>query len=168
MARKPRSRVNAEHRAFSRILVGVDGSASSKKAARKAITLSKNCGARLTVVSVAPQQQIVMVPTPSAGPTPNVTPMPIAADLQKAVREASQEWVDEVASFAKHRHLKATAEVLSGEASVAETIEDYAKKKGVDLIVVGARDTGSLKRLILGSVSSALVNNSSIPVLVVR
>jgi nucleotide-binding universal stress UspA family protein len=48
----------------------------------------------------------------------------------------------------------------------AEEILDHAE--GADLIVVGCRGVGGFKRLLLGSVSYALVQHAPCPVLIVR
>ncbi|HKM76807.1 MAG TPA: universal stress protein [Candidatus Bathyarchaeia archaeon] len=45
---------------------------------------------------------------------------------------------------------------------------DYAAGAGVDLIVVGTRGLGGFKKLVMGSVSTAIVNHASCSVLVVR
>jgi len=58
------------------------------------------------------------------------------------------------------------SETLSGP--VAETLADVAQSQRYDLIVVGHRGRGGVKRVLLGSVADRLVQISSRPVLVVR
>ncbi len=50
----------------------------------------------------------------------------------------------------------------------AETITEYAKKNGMDLIVVGTHGYTGLKKMMLGSVASGVLNQSSVPVLLIR
>jgi nucleotide-binding universal stress UspA family protein len=57
-----------------------------------------------------------------------------------------------------------SVEVLNGPP--AEVIEDYLQP--TDLLVIGSRGIGGVRRLLLGSVSSALVQTARCPVLVVR
>jgi nucleotide-binding universal stress UspA family protein len=45
---------------------------------------------------------------------------------------------------------------------------DVAKDRGADVIVIGSRGRGAIKRALLGSVSSHVVHNAPCPVLVVR
>ncbi len=45
---------------------------------------------------------------------------------------------------------------------------DYAGKAGADLIVTGSRGLSTVKRIFLGSVSSRIVHEAKIPVLVVK
>ena len=47
-------------------------------------------------------------------------------------------------------------------------IQDMAKSKKFDLIVIGSRGQGKLKEVFLGSVANAVVHRSPIPVLVVK
>ena len=57
-----------------------------------------------------------------------------------------------------------TIELLNGPP--AEIIEEFLK--GSDLLVIGSRGIGGVRRLLLGSVSSALVQTAPCPVVVVR
>jgi nucleotide-binding universal stress UspA family protein len=50
----------------------------------------------------------------------------------------------------------------------ADTITDYAKKNGMDLIVMATHGYTGLKKLMLGSVASGVLNQSSVPVLLIR
>ena len=52
--------------------------------------------------------------------------------------------------------------------SPAHKITDYALEKGIDLIVIGTHGYTGLKKLILGSVASGVLNSSSVPVLLIR
>jgi nucleotide-binding universal stress UspA family protein len=58
------------------------------------------------------------------------------------------------------------AVLVSG--SVAATIIDYAKRRHVDLIVVGTHGRGPVAHLFMGSVAEDVVRNAPCPVLVVR
>ena len=49
-----------------------------------------------------------------------------------------------------------------------EVILNYAKEKGVDLIVMGTRGLGGFKKLLLGSVSNGVVSHAPCSVLIVR
>jgi nucleotide-binding universal stress UspA family protein len=47
-------------------------------------------------------------------------------------------------------------------------IDEMAKKKGFDIIVIGSRGESGLKEIFLGSVANAVVHKSKIPVLVIK
>jgi nucleotide-binding universal stress UspA family protein len=59
-------------------------------------------------------------------------------------------------------------ETFSGVESIIESIIDYAANKDIDLIVIGTRGKTGLKRLIMGSVASGVVQHAHCPVLLVR
>ena len=57
---------------------------------------------------------------------------------------------------------------LIASSSVVGGIIDFAEKENIDLIVVGTRGRSGLKRLLLGSVASGIVNYSHCPVMIVK
>lgn len=50
----------------------------------------------------------------------------------------------------------------------AETITDYAKKNGMELIIMATHGYTGFKRLMLGSVASGVLSQSPVPVLLIR
>lgn len=59
-----------------------------------------------------------------------------------------------------------TIEILA-DSSIAEAILRLASEHGANLIIVGSRGVGAVRRATLGSVSHHLVTHASVPVLVV-
>jgi nucleotide-binding universal stress UspA family protein len=57
---------------------------------------------------------------------------------------------------------------LVTDMSVPRAIVNYAEDHDIDLIVVGSRGKSDLKRMLLGSVASSVVNYSSCPVLIIK
>lgn len=51
---------------------------------------------------------------------------------------------------------------------VAQQIDAYAKKHGIDTIVMGSRGHGALASLVLGSTAMKVLATTSVPVLIVR
>jgi nucleotide-binding universal stress UspA family protein len=62
--------------------------------------------------------------------------------------------------------LKISTEIIEG--SPRQAIVDEADRWGADLIVMGSRGLGTWNRLLLGSVSSAVVNHAKCSVEIVR
>lgn len=58
--------------------------------------------------------------------------------------------------------------MVEGNNNPGENICEYAQSNGFDMIVVGSRGLGNVKKVILGSVSNYIVNNCKTPVLVVK
>jgi nucleotide-binding universal stress UspA family protein len=61
-----------------------------------------------------------------------------------------------------------TADLSIAVGHPAPEILRYADVTDTDLLVVGARGLGTMKRLLLGSVSEAVLRHAACPVLVVR
>ena len=140
----------------TRILLATDGSASSVEAARKAAGMAHAFGAELHVVHVMPvTQPYHLVGTDAEGPS-----------LYEEDKQWAQELLDgQVRKLEEEGANVAKAYLRTGEpdAEVVALGEDI----GADMIVVGSRGMGRLRRPI-GSVSSSIVAHAHCPVLVVR
>ncbi|MEM4080155.1 MAG: universal stress protein, partial [Metallosphaera sp.] len=62
--------------------------------------------------------------------------------------------------------VKADGVIVEGDPATA--ILDYASKNGIDLIITGSRGLSTIKRMFLGSVSSRIIHEAKMPVLVVK
>lgn len=58
--------------------------------------------------------------------------------------------------------------VLVGDGQIAEAITRYAEEHGCDFIVMGTHGRTGLKHLLMGSVATAVVHHSTIPVMLVK
>jgi nucleotide-binding universal stress UspA family protein len=136
---------------MKKILVAIDGSDVSTKAAQRARELADAIGAELTLAYVVPPY---VYPTEPLGPI---------EELEKAETSRGRRMLDEVMQA-----IGGTAKQLVLAGPVAETLADQAEKDDVEMVVVGSTGKGAVKRLLLGSVSSRLVHVSKKSVLVVR
>jgi nucleotide-binding universal stress UspA family protein len=50
----------------------------------------------------------------------------------------------------------------------ADAITDYAQKNGMELIIMATHGRTGFKKLMLGSVASGVLNQSAVPVLLIR
>jgi nucleotide-binding universal stress UspA family protein len=146
---------------YKKILVAVDGSENSKKAARVAIWLSSLSRATLVVLAVV-QLPLLLDQGIPAGSSIGI------GDYLTQMKKYFEKVVAEVAQEAMQAGIQVEQVVLDGATSVVQSITEYAEKNDVGLIVVGTRGLGGFKKLVLGSVSSGLVNHASCSVLVVR
>ena len=141
--------------ALTTILLATDGSGDASLAGQAAADISDKTGARLHVVHVWTD-----VPPPAY---PNM----MLDDYSRLAEEEArkllrrQAWSAQVAGgrVAGH-HLR--------EGGPVEEIIFLAEELEADLVVVGRRGVGRVKRLITGSVSEGVVHQASCPVLVVR
>jgi len=147
---------------FERVLVAVDGSPNSMRAADWAIDLSKREGSSLFVVNV--------IPTPvyaSSSTQPSSTSPGMKEFFDKARKDA-EGVVQGVVSKAEAAGIKVRGEIIENVPSVVDSITDYADEWKVQVIVVGTRGLSGFKKMLLGSVSNALVSHAPCSVLVVR
>jgi nucleotide-binding universal stress UspA family protein len=149
---------------FEKVLLCVDGSESSMKAADYAVMLAKQHGAQVIALNVIVSQLGYAY---SAGTLGLVTPSTINDLLEKSKQEA-QKWFDEIGKNAVANSVKLRTEVVASPTSVVPAIVDYAEKNRVDLIVVGTRGRSGFTKLLLGSVASGVVTYASCPVMVVK
>ncbi|MBW9141292.1 MAG: universal stress protein [Candidatus Aramenus sp.] len=140
---------------FSHILVAYDGSDNSKRALNVAIELASKYSAKLDVVEVVDS-------TIFAGA--GIAPVP--GEVIESVYNKAKSDVEEAKKQAASKGVNAEGVVLEGEPAGA--ILDYATKNKVDLIVTGSRGLSTFKRILLGSVSTRIVQEAKIPVLVVK
>lgn len=136
---------------WQRILVPVDGSASSRAAADLAFRLFDSYGSQVTVVTVAD------VPSHLYG---------ISAQAVDEILSESRQHLDQIRQEAESREIDADYILREGEP--AEILTDLAGKKGSDLIVMGSHGRTGLTRLLMGSVTDRVIKNSACPILVVR
>ncbi len=140
---------------FGKILVGYDGSAHATRALSVAVEVAGKFGASLTIAVVRPDE-----PGAAAAGVDHLYPVGEGARSLGVV-------ADEV----RERALAAGASAVDSVVLHGETVEqlvDYLERNRYDLVVVGTRGLTPGRRLILGSVSSSLVDRAPCPVLVAR
>jgi len=142
---------------FGRITVAIDGSPNATQALDEAIDLAKTYQSELTILAVSPFVPIYM---PTAGPY--VTTEAAASELPRY-----QHLVDTAVKKAEDAGVVSVTG-LCVEGVVVDEILSYLELHPSNLVVVGSRGLSATKRLLIGSVSGALVNHAPCPVLVVR
>lgn len=147
---------------LERVVVGIDGSDESVNAARFAADLPP--GARRAVQLVGVVEPIHF---PSCAPAVIHPQLRAAIDaLKEERRTVLGKAMDQVIPLFE-AHGAAVSRVLP-EGHPAPTIARMASDTGADLIVVGARGLGGVKRLLLGSVSETVLRAARCPVLIVK
>jgi nucleotide-binding universal stress UspA family protein len=147
---------NAMTSYLRRILLATDGSEEAEEAAGVAVELARSTGSELHVVHVE-----LLPPMP---PYPEV--LGWREDLEWAERQA-RELLDEQVKKVEDAGGTVAGVHLRGEFP-AEEIVALAEELGTDLIVVGSRGRGGIRRALKGSVSDRVVRHAHCPVLVVR
>lgn len=146
-----------------KILVAVDGSESSLRAADYAIQLaSKEDNARVVLlnilgISTAKQVASSIILAPTFG----------LKEYERYKREAKK-WLDKISKRFEEKGIQTIVEIVGGPLPAASSIVNYAENQNVDLIVVGTRGKSGIKKLLLGSVASSVVTHAGSNVLVVK
>jgi nucleotide-binding universal stress UspA family protein len=159
---------------FFKILVAIDGSETSMRAAEYAINLSKRENQQekqeeiacelvgLTVIDLTKLPDSFLATTSVYQGT---------KELEEK-RKGAQQWLDKVKTLAKEQNydIRNLKPVIIEEISskVGHAIVNYAESKNIDLIVIGTRGRTDLRKMLLGSVASDVVTYAHCPVLVVR
>ncbi|GER26987.1 adenine nucleotide alpha hydrolases-likesuperfamily protein [Striga asiatica] len=88
----------------------------------------------------------------------------------ESVKKAQEENATNILSRALHicKEKKVKAETLILQGDPKDKICQAAEELGVDLLVVGSRGLGTIKRALLGSVSNYCVHHVHCPVLIVK
>ena len=139
---------------FEKILVATDGSKHSEKAARVGIEVAKLSGGKITAIYVADTSKMSHLPD-------DMLLFSIRDLLIKEGNEAAAE------VEAMSRDAGVPIDKVVAEGSPADEILDYAKKNGMDLIIIGSVGRTGLDKFLLGSVAEKVVRNSSVPVFTV-
>jgi len=141
---------------FKRIVVAYDGSDHAIKALSTAIELAKAFNSKLDVVEVVDTAALL-----------GMGFAPIPSEVIAQIYNKAQNDVEQAKKKAQEAGVKdVTSQVLEGDP--ATSIIEYASRNGADLVVMGSRGLSTFKRLVLGSVSSKVVQESRVPVLVVK
>ncbi len=142
---------------FKRIAVAVDGSPHANEALDAAIDLTRRYGGQLSIVAVAPLQPVYVGPTePFVMAAGSVSDLPRYQQIvEESVHRAEQAGVSAV-----------TGVCLDGV--IPDELLGFLDQHPTDLLVIGSRGLSMARRILLGSVSTAMVTQAPCPVLVVR
>jgi nucleotide-binding universal stress UspA family protein len=91
-----------------------------------------------------------------------------AREYSEKLREQSEEVLTKAFSKAVKQKPNIKISKCLAEGYASEEILKYVEKGHHDLIVMGSRGMGLVRSLLLGSVSSRVVNQAEIPVLIVK
>lgn len=136
---------------FTNILVGLDGSPSSKRALEYAIDLARAGGGKLTLMTVAP-------PVATLVTLGGVSIETMSAELDRWAADV----LDEAAAAVPEG---LTAERVQGSGQAGPEILDELKRGGYDLVVLGTRGRGRTQEGLLGSVNGYVHFHALVPLL---
>lgn len=133
-------------------LVGYDGSDTARRAFAFAVELARLAGGRVRVVNV--------LQVAEGGPDASVLMM---ADCST---ERSAELLAELTSLVPDAQALIDIDIVHG--SPGDALLTQVRQHGVDHVVIGHTERGTLARWLLGSVSTDILSKAHVPVTVIR
>ena len=148
-----------------KIMVAIDGSETSMRAAGYAIAMTKNANNKdvqligITILDLGRLSYSFFVAAPSYG----------SKELEEKRQEAKM-WLNQLDRLSKENNVpQFKSEIVEDVVSrIGGAIVNYAEKEKVDLIVVGTRGRSGLKRMLIGSVASDILHYAHCPVMIVK
>ena len=136
---------------IKRILVGIDGSSNSNRAAAFAAGVASKFGASVTLLFVVAPSDHDMLAGKSTS-------------MEEGKRGFGEQRMEKAATIFDEAGVKFDKDVEFGHA--AEKIL-VVSERGYDLVVLGTRGQSAVRGFLMGSVSSQVSQHSKVPVLVV-
>ena len=152
---------------FSKILVAIDGSETSLKAADYAIEIAgENNDASLFAIHVLPSQVGYAYSSDIYGSATSTS----ISELLEDIKKEAEKWFDKIKqkTYDRNKKIQIKTEVVVTDRSVVGAIVEYAEHENIDLIVIGTRGRSGFKKMLLGSVASGVVTYAHCPVLVIK
>jgi nucleotide-binding universal stress UspA family protein len=144
---------------YRRILVAVDGSATSLKGLDEAIRLAKATGARLLLVHVC---NVLLA-------DPEIASTAYYHALAESIRQSGATILEDAVAVAREAGVPFEQKLIEKiGAHAADEIVAIARQWDADLIVLGTHGRRGLKRLVMGSDAELVLRSSPVPVLLLR
>jgi nucleotide-binding universal stress UspA family protein len=138
---------------FKRVLIATDFSAVSERALAYALPIVRRFGSLVSIVNVIPPETRDMI---IWGPLPR--------ELDRQRLEAEQE----MARLAAEARIKeVNSHMLLAQGRVWDVLSSIIQRENTDLLVLGTRGRGGLKKLALGSVAEEALRRATCPVLTI-
>jgi nucleotide-binding universal stress UspA family protein len=140
-------------------MVPTDFSTSSDAAVEYAKMLAERLGASVHVLHVIEEPD-------AAGAWGSEVYISELPRIHEAAQREAETRLNEIFTASEHGRLKPSTEIADGRA--ARTIVEVARRRQIDLIVMGTHGRSGVARLLLGSVTEKVLRTASCPVLAVR
>lgn len=154
------SESTGEHKIqIQKILLPIDGSSTSLKAARHAVKIAKQEKAEIICIHA-----IASLPYPTGFGRLSA----VAETYYLESKNLAEKWFLNIKTIASKEGVKLKTDIIIDVTSVAETIIQYAVNEKVDLIVMGTRGRTGLKTFLVGSIANGVVLYAHCSVFVIR
>lgn len=141
---------------FNEILVPFDGSPFAKRAYNRALDIACVHDSKIFVIMVIKIESLSIVGFSKIQPK-----------LMKAHQKYAKKQIENLKDMATTRGIPFGYKIKQGTSIVKEIIH-FVKSHKFDLIVMGSHGRTGFKKLVLGSVTNGVIQNTKCPVLVTR
>jgi nucleotide-binding universal stress UspA family protein len=147
-------------------LIAYDGSDGAKEAIRACATLLAGRPALVVHGWSSPIQRSLVGSSLLAAPLAELSE--VAHELDELFAANARDIADEGAELAREQGLEARSLTVEAAPGTWPALIAVAAEQGAAMIVAGSRGRGAVASAVLGSVSSGLVRNADLPVLIAR
>ena len=144
---------------YKKILVTVDGSATSNSGLKEAIALAKSQRSKLRLIHVADLTPVLAMPEGGTD----------FGALANEIKRAGAKVIDAALAAAAKQGVRADAAMPTTRGpAIADCIVAEARRFKADLVVIGTHGRSGLGRLLMGSTAEQVLRSTRVPVLLVR
>lgn len=145
---------------YQRILVPVDGSATSNLGLDEAVKLAKLTGGRVRLVHVVDQMPFLFAAEGYAA---------MSADVLGMLKDAGQKILDAARERVEKEGVSVEAKLFEGlDSRLCDRILEQIESWQADVIVLGTHGRRGARRMLLGSDAEHIVRAATVPILLVR
>lgn len=145
---------------YKKILVPVDRSQDSQKAIEHAVEIASIFQAKVTILHCYEYPEILSDKFLISG-----VPDSYIRDIKNNIEAHSQEFLKKMKDTFASKNVEVKIEFREGDAG--ENIINTTKELDINLIVMGSRHMGLMKRIFFTSTSNYVLHNSEIPIFIV-
>lgn len=140
---------------FNRILVPVDGSKTSKKAAERAFSIAQDTDLDVVLMHVIHLPATALPPTEGTAYTP---------EISESVREGAESILKDLKEKGSKKGVNIKTILIEG----VPDSEIIKEAKEDDMVIMGSKGHSALDRILIGSVSEKVLHHSDATVMIVR
>ncbi len=140
---------------IKKILIPIDGSDHSTRAAELGVSVAKLVGAQVMIFYVIDTVVLDQIAKGSE-----------REDVERELKQDGERYINYVLKLAEKQNVKADS--LLGKGRPFEQVVNLAKRLDMDLIVMGTYGRRGSDRILIGSVAERVIEYASCPVLVAK
>ncbi len=149
---------------ISKILIPLDDSESSMKAADYALLISKGLNAEVIAIHIVRTEDALIATNSLIEDLGTIT---TEDSILQKVKEDAQKWFNVIKQKSSVNGIRLRAGLVISSIEIEEAIVNYADRENIDLIVIGGGKSG-LKERLLGSTTSRVATQIKRPILIVK